>query len=55
VTFASQSAIDRLHSLGVRVDFWTIDDPAEASRLLAMGADGIMTDDVRAVASAFGK
>jgi len=53
VTFASQSMIDRLHALGLRVDFWTIDDPAEARRLLAMGADGIMTDDVRAVAPAF--
>jgi glycerophosphoryl diester phosphodiesterase len=53
VTFASQRAIDRFHVLGLRVDFWTIDDPAEARRLIAMGADGIMTDDVRAVAPAF--
>jgi glycerophosphoryl diester phosphodiesterase len=53
VTFASQRAIDRLHALGLRVDFWTIDDPEEAKRLLAMGADGIMTDDVRAVAPVF--
>lgn len=50
--FASQSAIDRLHALGVRVDFWTIDDPARARELLAMGADGIMTDDIRRMASA---
>jgi glycerophosphoryl diester phosphodiesterase len=55
LTFASQRAIDRLHALGLRVDFWTIDDPAEARRLLAMGADGIMTDDVRAVAPAFAR
>jgi glycerophosphoryl diester phosphodiesterase len=53
ITFASQGAIDRLHALGLRVDFWTIDDPIEAKRLLAMGADGIMADDVRAVAPAF--
>ena len=52
-TFASQAAIDRLHALGVRVDFWTIDDPSEARRLLSLGADGIMTDDVRRVAAAF--
>ncbi|MBS2012343.1 MAG: glycerophosphodiester phosphodiesterase [Deltaproteobacteria bacterium] len=51
-TFASQAAIDRLHGLGLRVDFWTIDDPAEAERLLALGADGIMTDDIRRVAGA---
>lgn len=49
IAFDRQSAIDRFHAVGLRVDFWTIDDPAEARRLLAMGADGIMTDDVRAV------
>lgn len=49
VSFASQAAIDRFHAVGLRVDFWTIDDLAEARRLLAMGADGIMTDDPRVV------
>jgi glycerophosphoryl diester phosphodiesterase len=49
VTFASQASIDRLHAVGLRVDFWTIDDPAEAKRLFAMGADGVMTDDIRAL------
>jgi glycerophosphoryl diester phosphodiesterase len=52
MTFASQRTIDRLHGLGLRVDFWTIDDPDEAQRLLAMGADGIMTDDIRRIAAA---
>ena len=55
ISFASQSAIDRLHRVGVRVDFWTIDDPAEAKRLFAMGADGVMTDDIRTMAAAFGR
>jgi glycerophosphoryl diester phosphodiesterase len=49
VSFATQRAIDRLHALGLRVDFWTINDPAEAARLFALGADGVMTDDPRAV------
>ncbi|MBX3210589.1 MAG: glycerophosphodiester phosphodiesterase [Labilithrix sp.] len=49
VVFASQAVIDRLHALGLRVDFWTIDDPEEATRLFAMGADGVMTDDPRSV------
>ncbi len=49
VAFASQAAIDRFHAVGLRVDFWTIDDPAEAARLFAMGADGVMTDDPRVV------
>ena len=52
VAFDRQAAIDRFHIVGLRVDFWTIDDPAEARRLLALGADGIMTDDVRAIAGA---
>lgn len=55
ITIASQRAIDRLHTLGFRVDFWTIDDPAEARRLLALGADGIITNDVRALAPVFGR
>jgi glycerophosphoryl diester phosphodiesterase len=36
--------IDKAHALGMRVDFRTINDPAEAKRLIALGADGIMTD-----------
>jgi glycerophosphoryl diester phosphodiesterase len=49
ISFASQGAIDRFHSLGVRVDFWTIDRKAEAEHLFAMGADGVMTNDPRAL------
>jgi glycerophosphoryl diester phosphodiesterase len=37
--------IAKCHALGLRVDFWTIDDPAHARQLIALGADGIMTDD----------
>lgn len=49
VSFASRGAIDRLHALGLRIDFWTIDERAEAERLFAMGADGVMTNDPRAL------
>jgi glycerophosphoryl diester phosphodiesterase len=49
ISFDRPSAIDRLHALGLRVDFWTIDDPVEARRLFALGADGVMTDDPRLV------
>jgi glycerophosphoryl diester phosphodiesterase len=49
VSFTSQQAIDRLHEAGVRVDFWTIDDAEEAAALFARGADGVMTDDIRAL------
>jgi glycerophosphoryl diester phosphodiesterase len=55
VTFAKPKTITRLHELGLRVDFWTVDDPALAKDLLAMGADGIMTDDPRAICGALQK
>jgi glycerophosphoryl diester phosphodiesterase len=45
IKLASRWFIDKCHALGMRVDFWTINDPAEARRLIALGADGIMTDD----------
>lgn len=45
--------IDKCHRLGLAVDYWVIDDPAEAERLLARGADGIFTDDTRALARVF--
>ncbi len=45
--------VAKLHALGLRVDYWTINDPAEANRLLDAGADGIMTDDPRAIAPVF--
>ncbi len=44
--------IAKCHDLGMRVDFWTINDPAEARRLIALGADGIMTDDPARLAPA---
>jgi glycerophosphoryl diester phosphodiesterase len=53
VTLASPRFLAKLHALGMRVDFWTINEPGEARRLLALGAHGIMTDDPRAIAPVF--
>ena len=33
-----------LHAAEVEVHAWTINDPAEMDRLLALGVDGIVTD-----------
>jgi glycerophosphoryl diester phosphodiesterase len=44
--------VARCHALGLRVDYWTIDDPAEAVRLVGIGADGIVTNDPAAVGEA---
>jgi glycerophosphoryl diester phosphodiesterase len=55
---ATRRTLDKLHRIGLRVDYWTINDPAEAKLLVALGADGVMTDDpariVPAVRSAGG-
>lgn len=48
--FDTARFIDKCHRLGLRVDFWTINDEAVADRLLAMGADGVMSDDPQRIA-----
>ena len=44
---ASRSAIARMHAVGVPVLAWTVDDPAELERVVAAGADGVITNDPR--------
>ena len=55
ITFGRRKLIRKCHRLGLRVDFWTVNDPIEARRLLDLGADGIMTDDPAAIAPVFAK
>jgi glycerophosphoryl diester phosphodiesterase len=45
----------RAHRMGLVVHYWTINDPREAERLLALGADGIMTDDPARIAPVFAR
>ncbi len=52
VPLDSRYFIDRCHSVGKRVDYWTINDPEQALSLLHAGADGIMSDDVDTVRDA---
>ncbi len=38
------SFVSAAHERNVRAEVWTIDDPAEMERLIAMGVDGIISD-----------
>lgn len=51
--FDTLAFIAKCHSIGLRVDFWVIDDPTEAARLLELGADGIMTNAPKAIVHLF--
>ena len=43
---ASEAFIRRAHALGLAVHVWTINDKAAMHRLLDLGADGIMSDQI---------
>jgi glycerophosphoryl diester phosphodiesterase len=45
--------IARCRALGLRVEYWVVDDPVEARRLLDLGATGIMSDDPALIAPVF--
>lgn len=53
--FDTADLVTRCHRLGVRLDYWVVNDAATADRLLTLGADGIMTDDPRAVGPVFAR
>jgi glycerophosphoryl diester phosphodiesterase len=54
IDLGRRALIDKCHALGLVVHYWTVNEPARAKELLALGADGIMSDDPRTIASALG-
>jgi glycerophosphoryl diester phosphodiesterase len=53
VDLSAAHLIAKCHRLGLRVDYWTINDPTEAQNLLDRGADGLISDDPAALQSLF--
>jgi glycerophosphoryl diester phosphodiesterase len=45
---------NRLHEEGCRLYAWTVDDPAQARALDALGVDGLCTNDPARIRAAFG-
>lgn len=45
--------LEKCRTLGIRADFWVVNNPAEARALLDAGATGVMTDDPARIAPVF--
>jgi glycerophosphoryl diester phosphodiesterase len=50
VTVVDEGFVAAAHRAGAAVHVWTIDDPAEMERLVAIGVDGVMSDTPTALA-----
>ncbi|MGH3391518.1 MAG: glycerophosphodiester phosphodiesterase [Actinomadura sp.] len=44
--FVTEAFLDQAHSLGLKVHAWTVNDARTMERLLDIGIDGIMTDEL---------
>lgn len=45
--------VDAAHQAGARVHVWAVLDAADAARLLSLGVDGLIVDDVKDIAAVF--
>jgi glycerophosphoryl diester phosphodiesterase len=55
IDLGTRAVIDKCHAVGLGVHYWTVNEAPLAERLLAAGADAIMTDDPRAIAPVFAR
>jgi glycerophosphoryl diester phosphodiesterase len=52
IDLGTRAVVEKCHALGLEAHYWTVNEPALATRLLDVGADAIMTDDPRRVGPA---
>jgi len=45
ISFVTQTILRHARKLGIKIHFWTINNPKVMQKLLALDVDGIMTDD----------
>jgi glycerophosphoryl diester phosphodiesterase len=43
----SQGAVDRCHAAGAAIWVWTVNEPELLRQVVALGVDGIISDDPR--------
>jgi glycerophosphoryl diester phosphodiesterase len=55
LSLGTRPCIEKAHAAGLRIDYWVVNDPDAASRLLDLGADGIVTDESARIASVFSR
>jgi glycerophosphoryl diester phosphodiesterase len=55
IDLGTRAVVGKCHALGLEVHYWTVNEAPLAERLLATGADAIMTDDPRAIAPVFAR
>lgn len=51
IEIVTERFIEHAHEAGIHVHVWGVDDPAEMHRLLDLGVDGLMTDEVEVLKS----
>ena len=55
IPLVTRRFVEAAHAAGVRVDAWTINEPAEMRRLLDLGVDVIMTDHPETLTTVLGQ
>ncbi|MGW8064007.1 glycerophosphodiester phosphodiesterase [Streptomyces ziwulingensis] len=48
-TVTDQALVDRIHQLGMTINVWTVNEPADLRHMTALGVDGIITDHPQAL------